>query len=357
MVWVEPDVTRFSRWSGAFVLTSAVLVAGPGAGGLGAQAPVSKAPFDRLFREYAGGDRDVVKRTLRTGRDVRALQAPMDDKRLRRWLGPWDRTKAAFLLELADAEAELSAHHVSAIATGRAYVMDRPAPLGQNAGDDAFEAAWHRMALGLLQDGIYPQAQAAYLDTLERRYGSVPTSFAPRLDPRVALEHAIAEEQRCALAGNPPACLRALIPRFAGAALVPETADEANIRAAWAHYQLKSYALALESIDRACPVGDSDLIYWMHLFRGRILDSLGRLDDAEREYRRALEAQPYAQSAGVALAATLFKLSRPDEAVNAARAVRLVSGDVVVDPWWTYLRGDARFIPEWRANLRARINP
>jgi tetratricopeptide (TPR) repeat protein len=246
---------------------------------------------------------------------------------------------------------------VSAIATGRAYVMDRPAPLGQNAGDDAFEAAWHRMAVGLLQDGIYPQAQAAYLDTLERRYGSVPTSFAPRLDPRVALEHAIAEEQRCALAGNPPACLRALIPRFAGAALVPETADEANIRAAWAHFQLKSYALALESIDRACPVGDSDLIYWMHLFRGRILDSLGRLDDAEREYRRALEAQPYAQSAGVALAATLFKLSRPDEAVNAARAVRLVSGDVVVDPWWTYLRGDARFIPEWRANLRARINP
>jgi tetratricopeptide (TPR) repeat protein len=353
MVWVEPDVTRFSRWTGAFVLTSAVL----GAGGLGAQAPVSKAPFDRLFREYAAGDRDVVKRTLRTGRDVRVLQAPMDDKRLRQWLGPWDRTKAAFLLELAEAEAELSAHHMMAITTGRAYAMGRPGPLGQNAQDDAFEAAWHRMALGLLQNGIYPQAESTYLDSLERRYASVPSSFAPRLDPRLALEHGIAEEQRCALSGNPSACLRGAIQRFASAALVPETADEANIRAAWAHYRLKSYALALDSIDRACPVGDAALIYWMHLFRGRILDGLGRLDDAEREYRRALEAQPYAQSAGVALAATLFKLSRPDEAVNAARAVRLVSGDVVVDPWWTYLRGDARFLAEWRADLRARINP
>jgi tetratricopeptide (TPR) repeat protein len=357
MVWVERDVARFSRLSGAFVLTCAVLVAGPGAGGLGAQAPVSKAPFDRLFRAYAAGDRDIVRRTLRTGGDVRALQAPMDDKRLRRWLGPWDRTKAAFLLELADAEAELSAHHMTAIATGRAYVMGRPTPLGQNATEDAFEAAWHRMALGLLQDGSYPLAQSAYLDTIERRYASVPSSDASRPDARLALERGIAEEQRCALTGNPPECLRSAAQRFAAAALVPETADEANIRAAWAHYQLKSYGLALQTIDRACPVGDPNLIYWMHLFRGRILDGLHRLDDAEREYRQALEARPFAQSAGVALAATLFKLNRPDEAVNAARAVRLESGDLVIDPWWTYLRGDARFVSEWRANLRARITP
>lgn len=357
MVWVERDVTRFSRWSGAFVLTSAVLVGAPGAGGLRAQVSVPKAPFDRLFRDYAAGDRDVVKRTLRTGRDVRALQAPMDDKKLRRWLGPWDRTKAAFLLELADAEAELSAHHMTAIVTGRAYVMGRPTPLGQNAVDDAFEAAWHRMALALLQEGIYPQAQTAYLDTIERRYASVPRSVAPRPDPRLALDRGIAEEQRCALTANPPECVRGAIHRFEAAALAPETADEANIRAAWAHYRLKSYALALQTIDRACPVDDPDLMYWMHLFRGRILEGLSRLDDAEQEYRRALEARPYAQSAGVALAATLFKLSRPDEAVNAARAVRLESGDVVVDPWWTYLRGDARFVPEWRADLRARITP
>lgn len=350
-------MARFSRWSGAFVLTLAMLAGTPGAGRLRAQVSVPRAPFDRLYSEYAAGDRDVVRRTLRTGRDVRALQAPMDDKKLRRWLGPWDRTKAAFLLELADAEAGLAAHHMTAIATGRAYVMSRPAPLGQNAADDAFEAAWHRMALALLQDGIYPQAQAVYLDTIDRRYASVPSSFAPRRDPRLALDRGIAEEQRCALAGYPADCLRAAIQRFAAAALVPETADEANIRAAWAHYQLKSYALALDAIDRACPTSDPDLIYWMHLFRGRILEGLSRLADAEQEYRRALDARPFAQSAGVALAATLFKLSRPDEAVNAARAVRLQSGDVVVDPWWTYLRGDARFVPEWRADLRARINP
>ena len=357
MVWVEPDVKRLSRWNGAFVLALAMLAGVPGAGSLRAQASVPKAPFDRLFRDYAAGDRDVVRRTLRTGRDVRLLQAPIDDKKLRRWLGPWDRTKAAFLLELADAEAELSAHHMTALSTGRVYVMSRPTPLGQNAADDAFEAAWHRMALGLLQNGIYPQPQTVYLDALERRYASVPTSVAPRLDPRFALERGIAEEQRCALTGLTPDCLRGVVSRFAAAALVPKTADEANVRAAWAQFQLGNLPLALQTIDRACPTDDSDLTYWMHLFRGRILDGLGRLADAEREYRLALDTRPYAQSAGVALAATLFKLHRPDEAVNAARAVRLESGDVVVDPWWTYFRGDARFVPEWRADLRARIDP
>jgi tetratricopeptide (TPR) repeat protein len=329
----------------------------PGAGVVRAQGSVPKAPFDRLFRAYAAGDRDVVRRTLRTGLDVRALRAPMGEKKLRAWLGPWDRTKAAFLLELADAEAELSAQHMTTIATGRLYVMSRPTPLGQNAADDAFEAAWHRMALGLLQNGIYPQPQAVYLDTLERRYASAPASVTPRLDPRVALERGIADEQRCALTGNTPDCLRSVIARYAAAALVPDTADEANVRSAWAQYQLKNYGLALQTIDRACPTDDRDLTYWLHLFRGRILEGLGRLADAEPEYRLALDARPGAPSAGVALAMSLFKLSRPDEAVNAARAVRLTSGDEVVDPWWTYLRGDARFVPEWRVDLRARINP
>ena len=350
-------MNRNSRWIGAFVLALAMLALTPGAGVVRAQVSVPKAPFDRLFHAYAAGDRDVVRRTLRTGGDVRTLQPPMDDKRLRRWLGPWDRTKAAFLLELADAEAELSAHSRTALATGRAYVMSRPTPLGQNAADDAFEAAWHRMALGLLEGGIYAQPQTVYLDTLERRYQSVPTSVAPRLDRRFALQRGIAEEQRCALVGYTPDCLRAVVERYAAAALVPETADEGHLRSAWAQYQLKNYGMALQTIDRACPVDDPELTYWLHLFRGRILEGLGRLTDAEREYRLALDTRPYAQSAGIALAMTLFKLSRPDEAVNAARAVRLQSGDVVVDPWWTYLRGDARFVPEWRAALRARINP
>jgi tetratricopeptide (TPR) repeat protein len=226
-----------------------------------------------------------------------------------------------------------------------------------NPDDDAFEAAWLRMAIGLLQEGIYPHVQAVYLDAIERRYAPVSSTGAARLDPRFALDRGIAQEQRCSLAGNPPECLREAVRRFDAAAAVAETADEANIRAAWALYQLESYRGALDTIDRACPVDDPDLIYWMHLFRGRITDALGRLGDTEHEYRLALETRPFAQSAGVALAMTLFRLSRPAEAVDAVRAVRLQSGDAVVDPWWTYLRGDARFIPEWRADLRARIKP
>ena len=262
-------------------------------GGLRGQASVPKAPFDRLYRDYAAGDRDVVTRTLRTGRDIHDLQPPRDDKKLSNWLGPWDRMRAAFLLELADAESELSAHQMIAISTGRAYVMSRPTPLGQNAEDDAFEAAWHRMALGLLQRGSYAQIQVVYLDTIERRYASVPVSLAPRLDPRFALTRGIAYEQRCALTGLAPDCLHEVVHQYAAAALVEETADEANIRSAWAHYQLKNYPLALETIDRACPIDDPDLMYWMHLFRGRILEALHRLPDAEGEYRLALETRPF----------------------------------------------------------------
>jgi len=351
-VYVNP-----TRRISPVVLALALVVGAPVGGGLRAQVAAPKASFDRLYRDYAAGDRGIVRRSVQTGGDVRALQPPMDAKKLQKWLGPWDRTKAAFLLEFADAETELSAHLLTAVSAGRLYVMDRPRPLGQDAAEDAFETAWHKAAIALLQERINPQAQDAYLDVLERRYLSGASPRPPRLDPRFALDRGIAQEQRCALAGSPPAsCLREVVRRYAVAAAAPETAAEANVRAAWALFQLRSYADALQTVDRACPTDDRDVTYWTHLFRGRILEALDRTADAEREYRAALDIRPFAQSAAVAVAMTLFKLNRPDEAVAAARAARQQPPDFV-DPWWIYLRGDARFIPQWRTELRSRIKP
>jgi hypothetical protein len=47
----------------------------------------------------------------------------------------------------------------------------------------------------------------------------------------------------------------------------------------------------------------------------------------------------------------LFKLDRVADARAAAIAARQQPPDTV-DPWWTYLGADARFIPRWRAELR-----
>ncbi len=116
-------------------------------------------------------------------------------------------------------------------------------------------------------------------------------------------------------------------------------------------YQLGAYPDALKTIERAGTTEDAELTYWMQLFRGRILDGLERYADAERAYRAALAARPAAQSAGVGLALTLFKLDRVTDARAAAMAARQQPRDTV-DPWWTYLGADARFIPRWRAELR-----
>jgi Flp pilus assembly protein TadD len=116
-------------------------------------------------------------------------------------------------------------------------------------------------------------------------------------------------------------------------------------------YQLGAYPDALRTIERAGTTEDAELTYWMQLFRARILDALERFTDAERAYRAALAVRPAAQSAGVGLALALFKLDRVADARAAAIAARQQPPDTV-DPWWTYLGADARFIPRWRAELR-----
>ncbi|MFI5177590.1 MAG: hypothetical protein ACHQO8_03450 [Vicinamibacterales bacterium] len=337
------------------VVIALAMMAGTEAAAIHAAGPDSKVAFDRLYRAYAAGDHGILRRAVQTGRDVQALNPPRDDASLRKWLGNWDRTRATFLLEFADAEIDMSPHLVTTVTAGRLYVMTRPRPLGQDANEDAFEAAWHKAAIGLLQERMYTGAQDAYLDVLDRRYAAPRSAH---LDPRFALERGIAQEQRCGLpvVQARKDCLREALRRYDAAAAAPQTADEARVRSAWALFQLGQFADALKTMDRACPADDPDLTYWLHLFRGRILDALDRPEDAEPEYRAALDAWPHAQSAGVALAVTLFKLHRPDEAVVAARAARL-QPDEFVDPWWAYLRGDTRFVAGWRAELRSRIKP
>ncbi|HKW03631.1 MAG TPA: hypothetical protein VJN96_27645 [Vicinamibacterales bacterium] len=369
-----------------------------------AQLIQPKTAFDQLYKDYADGDHDVITRTLKGPRELAQLQFPADAGRMRKWLGTrWDRTRAAFILEFAAAESQFApGAAITAVSEGRLFVTSRPRPLGESAADDAFELAWHKGAMSFLEDRLFVSTQELYLDTVQRRYAPAPGGAAIKLDPRFALHRAVAQEQRCwndrslmastsaiaglavvsptasgagnvVIQGNPPfdnaqlrvtgdlpdvvsrkACLSEGVRRYAIAAASPETAIEAFTRSAWMQYQLGAFPDALKTIDRADTTEDGELTYWTQLFRGRILDGLERYADAERAYRAALAVRPAAQSAGVGLALTLFKLDRVADARAAAVSARQQPPNTV-DPWWTYLGADARFLPRWRAELRLGI--
>lgn len=355
-------------------LATAVLLAACAVGTAGARSqtgpPRPPLSFDALYQRYAAGDHDIVASALVTGADFQALNPPRDDRRIRRWLGPWDRKKAAFLLEFAGAERLISrAHFLTAIAAGREYISSRPSPPGQDPVEDAFELAWHQAALGLLEERLYWSGVDAYVEALAGRYESGAANANARVDGRILLARGIAQEQRCWLERETPdghaidaatkathdAALKEAIRRYAAAATVPEVANEANTRGAWVQFQLGSPADALRTIDLARPTGDTDLTYWMYLFRGRILDALNRQGDAERAYRSALDVRPFAQSAAVGLALTLLRLERPDEAQASAAYARQQPTDAS-DPWWTYFGADARFVLRWRTELRLALD-
>jgi hypothetical protein len=363
---------RLTRlWAGTAVCVFVLVGPAPRA------APPPAVTFDELYLTYAAGEYDVVELTVPRV-DYRSLKVP-DAEHLKKWLGAFDRRKAAFILEFASAAAGHAPGGVlTTLGVGRAYVMSRPVPLHLSRTDDAFETAWHKSAMGLLESWSFVTAEDVYLEELMKRYGA-----SGGLDPRFVLERAIAQEQRCAsddkidkrdtaasavaAAAKPTqslsdlltpvtvtsgsACLAEAKHRFALAALDPSTAAEANTRGAWVQFQLGEIAGARLTIDKVETTDDADLAYWTALFRGRINDAANRLAEAERAYRAALQVRPSAQSAAIGLAFTLFRMDRREEARAAAGEARR-QPDVAFDPWWRYFAGDARFLATWRAEIR-----
>ena len=362
------------------------------------RAPQNPAttPFDTLYRSYADGHYDAVANEIKTVADLNSLNPPKPDD-LRKWLGTWDRTKAAYLLELAAAAGPISrSAQIALLSEGRLYAISRTAPIGTSAQDDEFEVLWHKTAIAELERSVLWTYENLYLDTLDRRYTARPGGPRLTLDARLVFQRAVATEQYCwhapkGIAGSlppPPTstsnqsvplmggqpidivppnqgprslthneCLADGAKRFAAVGgSAPEIAAEAFTRAAWLKAQLGSYKDALELIDRAGATDDGTVTYWRHLFRGRVLTGLNRDADAESEYRAALDARASAHSASVGLALTLFNQRRLDEARALATSIRQAPPDVV-DPWWTYLAADARFVTKWVEEVREKIRP
>jgi tetratricopeptide (TPR) repeat protein len=349
-----------------------------------AQGRRSSAPLDAALTAYAGGDHAVVGRVFARSLDFQA-QRLTDRRRLDRFLNPWQRTRAAFLLELANQSSHVApAYSLPLLAAGRAYVARRPDPPGTAPLEDAFERLWHQTASGILQRRQLAASVEEYVGAvLETRAASDPL-----LRARLLLGLGIAQEQRCWLdrpvlvrAGTPvqelnrssqPSgrrvperrpgtkpdvsrrldCLAAATERFAAAAASGgETAAEARIRLAWSYFQLGSLPEAMQMLEAPAPEGDPELRYLSALFRGRVAQAMRQEGDAERAYREALAISPRAQAAGIGLALTLFAMDRRDEANAAAASVR-TRQDEAPDPWWTYLAGDSRFVDHWIRQLR-----
>jgi tetratricopeptide (TPR) repeat protein len=368
---------------------------------LGQSASAQTGMYERLYAAYAAGNHTVVLTELNSVEQCRQIQ-PTVVKSTALLLTPptavpatWQRTKAAFLLELANDLSQCAPKEsLSLLSTGRSYVMSRPTLLSANASDDAFELKWHLLAVAILQRERASDAADVYLDTMERRYVASQTAKAAHstLDPRFVLMRAITAEQR-AMSGpglsiavtalDAPAISQTTVPTqpvtmsstsspslytsataarpdklraaaywFEKAAAMDAVAPEAYVRLAAVRLQIGAVDHALDAIQRAnVPASDRALAYLAGLWRGRILSALGRTKEAEGAFAEALDAWPTGQAAGVGVALMRWKLNRRAEAAEMSARVQAMPPGAP-DPWWTYFGGAGRFVGAWLADLR-----
>jgi tetratricopeptide (TPR) repeat protein len=98
---------------------------------------------------------------------------------------------------------------------------------------------------------------------------------------------------------------------------VPEVAAEAWIRTGRVRFTVNDFAGALSAFEQAQPIAtETAMKYLAHFEAGRSLEALSRADDAIREYRRALEIVPLAESATIALASLQFTRDDRDATVS-----------------------------------------
>lgn len=376
--------------TGFTAVLALVLCLGPFARPSLGEGGAQRVTLDDLLGAYLGGDFGVVERTFVRSVDLQRRLRLDRPRELEGWLGSWDRAKALLLLELARTSATVAPQYVFVIVgTGRRYLAANPDSRKAAADHTTdFVRVWHRAAAGLLQGASDPEKVEEHVTD------PGPANGGPNvpMDGRFLLARAIAQERRC-WAGRPsldqPAiriegllaiagagvpedsvgpsksgreaivtrhrvCLREALSRFEAAAGVEDSAAEARVRGGWTLFQDGYYAEAIEWLDAAKPRDDRDLEYWHGLFRGRVLEALGRFQDAAHAYQAALALYPRAQSAGLGLSIVLMRLDRTKEADEIARSVRQ-GGATTPDPWVYYHQGDKRFAERWIDSLRTSV--
>jgi tetratricopeptide (TPR) repeat protein len=327
-----------------------------------------------MLDSYAAGDYEVVRRSLNTLQDVQAIagdyRAALMDRNPWREGMAWDRAIPAFALEVASVLAQRRwPGAILLLNNAGELVVRRPDLIGDKPDDDAFEILVHRAAVALAQGVRMPFEP--YTRLYEDRISPDPPRTGRRLvDPRFLLSAAIAAEQqgvhvdglaRFVAPANRPrevedsTHFREAARRYRIAARYDVNAAEASVRLAWVLHRLGQFDEGLAALDGfEARTTDADVIYLGRLFRGQLLDSLGRIEDAARAYEHALEAWPRAQAPAVALSALHLLNGRHDLSLRWATVVRTQEAGPL-DPWWRYPFGEGRFFEASLAEMRQAI--
>lgn len=372
-----------SRWFPTSLVLCAALIAGASRSATIAHAQttaIAPAPLTvvGVYDAWMDGDHQVIARTFPDAQAFRAMREDLQ-RTLRQWVRAWTPSQAAFLLELSFVAFDRQWSDAADLLGGtRNLVVSRRAPPGTNEAEDAFERDFHRAAVTFFLGRQLLRPANDYLNALAGRVDLAPaTAGTPRLvDPWMAFARGLVTEIATAPAvggngrsGDGPARL-AIAPtdtatrRQAELALneytrvrhIAAVAAEAEVRRGLLLARLGRPDDALAALDAAERAdGDAPVRYWTWLFRGRVLEDLGRVTDAAAAYERAAAIVPTAQTPAVALASLWQRHDRPDEALRwATRAMSTPAGSV--DPWWLYWHGDARFSTDRLAALR-RVRP
>lgn len=335
-----------------------------------AQLFVASPPrqFDTLYRTYASGDFDIIRRSIRNREDYERIRV---DMRLAsyEWRSAFDPIRATFLLEMAMLSFDRHAgDSLQVLERARILVSARP----RNAQLDGFETRFHRVALSLLVGSSATDAARTYVDAVTSPDRAVLNEVAA-IDPWVALARATAFEldTKPGTALHPITISSAVFPlsvpstdaearrrievaigAFSTLPDAPEIRTEARVRQALLLSRISRDAEALRVIDGADERGAAlPVRYWRALVRGRVLTALARPRDAEAEYLRAAGLYPSAQTPAVALTALYLKQRQPNEAERWAAHARS-RPETAIDPWWQYWQGPIYMVEPWLAELR-----
>jgi hypothetical protein len=322
--------------------------------------PADIVHLNQTLAAYLAGDDLAVERDLATPEGMNSLLAL---ERVFNVTPGWNRTQAAFLLEIAGAVPVTSRYRYAAIRLAVATSLVRTDHPIANPVDDRFEVLWHQTALGVLQETGLFDLQQQHLIAIAPRY-----DYARRraLETRYALAHAIAAAGLCCPVRSEATIIvinrsqpRPAKPSFddamgrmIAAAAEPSLRTEALIRGALLQLQTGRPQEAIVWLDRVpADVSDGVLRYAAQLTRARAFDALHRPDDSIIAYAAARREGPAAQTPAIGLAAALLRVGRTDEAVRIAAEARRLGADAV-DPRDVFRRADARFVPGWLAEIR-----
>ena len=323
-------------------------------GGAGLSSTSTAPNLAQLLTDYERGDYKIIERSVTSYQQFEALRVSIG-KVVDEWKKQPRRAQEVFLIDVALVGLNNNwVYWLDVLKEGRNLVTARRS-LGIDPGEDAFEIAWHKTSIALLESLRRPEfLEDQGIRPLRGRMSAAPLATGePRLiDPWIELARGVLEEQYGVTEKNVEKYGNDAIPHFDAAIKFDVTRDEATVRKAWLLVQLHRSPEAVDALEGMhVAIADPVVRYWRHIFLARALENVNRIDDAVTEYANALTVMPHAQAPAVAMIALEMRRDRRDDANRWAAIVKATS-PAAIDPWPQYVYADFRFFKERLVALR-----